>query len=110
MKLNFREGTLNLKFFSEYMVQCLAPVMKNGDTLVLDNLSSHKVKNAVKPLIDMGVSLVFPPKYSPDFNPIKLAWSKMKSVIRKFEARTHDLLIDGLKLAFNSFKYSDILY
>ena len=71
------KGTLNGKFFSVYVKQCLAPAMKEGDTLMLDNLSAHKVKGALKPLYDKGINVIFLPPYSHDFNPIEQAWSKM---------------------------------
>lgn len=69
------KGTLNGEFFTAYVKECLAPVMKSGDTLKLDNLSSHKVKDALKPLYDKGINVIFLPPYSHDFNPIEQAWS-----------------------------------
>jgi len=60
------KGTLNGEFFSVYVKECLAPSMKKGDTLMLDSLSAHKVKDALKPLYDKGISVIFLPPYSHD--------------------------------------------
>ena len=103
------KGTLNGEFFSAYVENCLAPSMKKGDTLMLDNLSAHKVDFALQPLIDKGVNVIFLPVYSPDFNPIELAWSKIKSYLRKVKARTYDALFDAIGEALNSITASDIL-
>ena len=83
--------------------------MKKGDTLILDNLSPHKVKDVLKPLIDIGVAIIFLPVYSPDFSPIELAWSKIKSFLRKVKARTFDDLFSALSEALDTILYSDIL-
>jgi transposase len=82
------KGTLNGEFFGVYVKEVLAPAMQKGDTLILDNLSPHKVKGVLKPLIDKGVNVIFLPVYSPDFSPIELAWSKIKAFLRKIKART----------------------
>ena len=58
------KGTLNGEFFSVYVKECLAPAMNKGDTLMLDNLSSHKVENVLKPLYGKGVNVVFLTPYS----------------------------------------------
>jgi transposase len=73
--------------FEEYVKQNLAPAMKSGDTLILDNYSVHKIIDVLNPLIEKGVNIVFLPPYSPDFSPIELAWSKIKAYLRKI--RTH---------------------
>ena len=67
------KGTLNGDFFRTYVKEVLAPEIKKGDTLILDNLSPHKVKYVLKPLIDKGVKIIFLPAYSPDFSPIEMA-------------------------------------
>jgi len=90
-----------------YVKECLAPVMKKSDTLMLDNLSSHKVKDALKPLYDKDIKLVFLPPYSHDFNPIELAWSKIKAYLRKVKARAFDKLFSALGLAFDTISHDD---
>jgi transposase len=103
------KGTLNGEFFGVYVKDCLAPAMKKGDTLMLDNLSAHKVQNALKPLYDKGINIVFLPPYSHDFNPIEQAWSKIKAYLRKIKARTFDELFSAMGAALDSVTSLDIL-
>ena len=102
------KGTLNGEFFGTYVKECLAPAMKKGDTLMLDNLSAHKVENALKPLYDKGVNIVFLPPYSSDFNPIEQAWSKIKAYLRKVKARTFGELFHATGDALNVVVDEDI--
>jgi len=102
------KGTLNGEFFALYVMKNLAPSMKRGDTLILDNLSAHKVKGAIQPLIDRGINVVFLPSYSSDFNPIELAWSKVKAYLRKVKARTAGTLGPAIAQALDSITPNDI--
>jgi len=101
------KGTLNGEFFTIYVKECLAPAMKKGDTLILDNLSAHKVKGAIEPLIDKGINVVFLPVYSQDFNPIEHAWSKVKAYLRKVKARTTKELLPAIAMALDSITSDD---
>jgi len=103
------KGTMNGAFFSAYVEQSLAPVMKKGDTLILDSLSAHKVGGALDPLIEKGIIVIFQPRYSPDFNPIEHAWSKIKSYLRKVKARIFDNLFNAIGEAFEQITKSDII-
>ncbi|MDR0797647.1 MAG: transposase, partial [Nitrososphaerota archaeon] len=94
--------------FSEYVKYCLVPVMKSGDILVFDNFSVHKVMGVLDPLVELGVKIVFLPVYSPDLNPIELLWSKMKTILRKLKAKTHEECQKALQLAMNSITRIDI--
>jgi transposase len=79
-------------FFSVYMREILAPSLKSGQIVLMDNLSVHKA-GWVRDLIeDKGCQLWLLPPYSPDLNPIEEAFSKVKSLIRKAKARTLDAL------------------
>lgn len=102
------KGTLNGEFFGTYIKQCLAPTLREGDIVIMDNCSSHKVKGIFQPIFDMKASVLFLPPYSPDFNPIEMSWSKMKSVLRKLKPRAYDELIAALQIALNSFSLDDI--
>ncbi|MDR2696994.1 MAG: transposase [Holophagales bacterium] len=102
------KGTLKGEFFTIYIKECLMPTMKKGDTLILDNLSAHKVKGAIQPLIDKGINVVFLPVYSQDFNPIEHAWSKVKACLRKAKAITRDTLIPAITEALDAIKPKDI--
>jgi transposase len=102
------KGTLDGRLFGIYIEKMLAPALKKGDTLILDNLSSHKVKKTLKPLEDKGVNVIFLPAYSPDFNPIELVWSKIKAYLRKVKARTADNLISAIADALCTITQNDI--
>jgi transposase len=102
------EGTLNGEFFGIYVKDSLAPTMNKGDTLILDNLSAHKVKGSLQPLVDKGINVLFLPVYSQDFNPIEQAWSKMKAHLRKIKARTKMTLIPAISEALDTITTKDI--
>jgi transposase len=68
------EGTLNGDLFKAYVDAMLVPALNEGDILVMDNSSVHKVKGATQSLADKGVQIAFIPPYSPDLNPIELLW------------------------------------
>ena len=86
------EGSANTDGFLTYLDQVLCPALRPGQTVVLDNLSVHK-HEAVRQKIEAGgCRLVFLPAYSPDFNPVEHAFSKLKQFLRKAKARTQDTL------------------
>jgi len=103
------KGTLTGEFFSIYVKECLAPAMKKGDTLMLDNLPAHKVKDALKPLYNKGINVIFLPPYSHDFNPIEQAWSKIKTYLRKVKSRTFDALFSAIASALDTISNIDII-
>ena len=103
------KGTLNGERFGKYVKEILTPALEKDDILVLDNLSVHKVKGVLDPLLEKGVKILFLPPYSSDFNPIENAWSKIKSVLRKLKARTFDALKSALSVALNSISLDDVL-
>ena len=102
------DGSLNGDIFKEYIAQCLAPTLKAGDIVIMDNLSSHKVEGVTAPIIAAGATLLYLPPYSPDFNPIELMWSKIKAYLRKMKARTKEALEEVLAEALDSITLSDI--
>lgn len=82
------DGPINGKWFEAYVAQVLVPALKPGDVVILDNLSSHK-RPAARELIEaVGATMMFLPPYSPDFNPIEKALSKLKALLRKAAERT----------------------
>lgn len=92
-------GAMNGRAFDAYVEQCLAPELKLGDVVVLDKLGAHK-PSRIRDLIEArGARLVFLPSYSPDFNPIEHAWSKLKALLRKAGARTLRKLARALRSA-----------
>lgn len=81
---------MNGEMFDCYVETQLAPTLRAGDVVILDNLSSHKTPSAARTLREIGAWFLFLPPYSPDLNPIEMAFSKLKALIRKAAARTYD--------------------
>jgi transposase len=74
----------------------LAPLLLPGDVVILDNLNVHKSPRAAQALAARGAWFLFLPKYSPDLNPIEMAFAKLKAHLRKAKARTYDALWKAL--------------
>ena len=77
------DGPINAEYFIAYVEQILVPVLREGDTVVLDNLSSHKSDEAARLIAGAGARLLFLPPYSPDLNPIEMAFAKFKELYGK---------------------------
>jgi transposase len=82
------DGPINRDAFVAYVRQVLLPDLKPGDIVIMDNLSSHKTPAAREAIEAAGAKLLFLPPYSPDFNPIEQAFSKLKAHLRKAAERT----------------------
>jgi transposase len=82
------DGPMNGPAFLAYVEQMLAPTLRRGDTVIMDNLPAHKVVGVRAAIMAKGVRLRLLPPYSPDFNPIENAFSKLKALLRKAAART----------------------
>lgn len=78
--------------FTAYIQQVLSPKLQVGNVVVLDNLSAHKVAGIRELIEARGAQLLYLPPYSPDLNPIELAWSKFKQYLRTAKARTAEAL------------------
>ena len=74
--------------FLAYVEQLLAPSLRSGDTVIMDNLPAHKIHGVREATQAAAASLLYLPPYSPDFNPIKMAFSKLKALLRAAAART----------------------
>ena len=97
------DGPMNREAFLAYVAQVLAPTLRSGDIVVMDNLRCHK-SAAVRDAIEAtGAELRFLPPYSPDFNPIENAFAKLKALLRKAAARTIDTLWDEVGRLINLF-------
>jgi transposase len=95
---------MNSAIFKAYLEQCLVPTLRPGDIVVMDNLSSHK-SDEVREIIEAaGASLLFLPPYSPDFNPIELAFSKLKAHLRKAAERSIPALWDRIGAILDTFQ------
>lgn len=86
------EGAMDGPLFDSYIRTQLVPDLKRGDVVILDNLNVHKSPRAAEALAEVGAWFLFLPKYSPDLNPIEMAFAKLKTLLRKAKARTYDAL------------------
>ena len=82
------DGAMNGDAFRAYVEQVLVPELAKGDIVIMDNLPAHKVSGVRTAIEEAGARLIYLPPYSPDFNPIEMAFSKLKAVLRKAAART----------------------
>lgn len=88
------DGPINSVAFQAYVDQVLVPELRPGDIVVMDNLSSHKGAGVREAIEAAGASLLYLPPYSPDFNPIEKAFSRLKAMLRKIGERTVNGLWD----------------
>ena len=86
------DAPMNRDIFDTYVETQLAPVLRPGDVVILDNLSSHKSERAAQAIQARGAWMLFLPPYSPDLNPIEMAFAKLKAHLRATAARTIDAL------------------
>ena len=86
------DGAVNGDVFAAYLDQVLGPTLVPGDVVVLDNLPAHKVAGLAELVGARGARLLYLPPYSPDFNPIELAFSKLKTGLCTAQARTREAL------------------
>jgi transposase len=101
------EGSTTSLVFEAYVRQVLAPSLRRGQVVVMDNLSAHKGER-IKELIEgRGCELVYLPSYSPEYNPIEEAFSKIERLVRKAEARTKEALIEAIGSALSAVSSRD---
>jgi len=86
------DGPINGETFEAYVERVLLPTLKPGDIVIMDNLGSHKGEVIRQMIEAAGARLMFLPAYSPDLNPIEMAFSKLKAHLRAARARTYDAL------------------
>jgi len=103
------EGAATKIIFETYIERVLAPSPRPGQVVVMDNLSAHKGEKVRELIEERGCELLYPPPYSPDLNPIEEAFSKMKNLLRKAQARTREGLIEALGKAISLVSSADAL-
>jgi transposase len=101
------DGAINGEAFLAYTEQILCPTPRPGDIVICDNLASHKVRGVREAIEACGASLLYLPAYSPDLNPIELAFSKLKRLLRSTVARTVDALWNAIGQLLKSFEPSE---
>ncbi len=97
------DGAMNGEGFYTYVEKVLCPELGKGDIVVCDNLASHKMKGIKELIESVEAQIRYLPPYSPDLNPIEMAFSKLKSFIKKKEARTFETLQDATAEALDTF-------
>lgn len=101
------EGAVDRKMFDAYIQEILAPTLRPGDIVVMDNLNAHKSSDACKAIYKRQAEVLFLPAYSPDFNPIEKMWSKVKQILRGIKPRTEEGLIAATATALSAVNASD---
>ncbi len=91
------DGAINGETFLAFVEQVLVPTLKPGDVVIMDNLGSHKVAGVRETIEAAGASLLFLPAYSPDLNPIEMAFAKLKALLRARAIRTVEALWNALR-------------
>lgn len=86
------EGTLTGHVFLYFVEHFLCPLLTPSDYVIMDNASAHKVQGVAELIEKTGATLLYLPPYSPELNPIELAWNKVKAFLRRQQARTKDAL------------------
>jgi len=97
------DGPMDGPIFLAYVEQFLAPELGAGDIVVCDNLSCHKVKGVREAIAARGAELEYLPAYSPDLNPIEMAYSKLKATLRQSARRSFDGLAGAVTNALDGF-------
>ena len=101
------EGPMNGGMFLAWVEHGLAPALRAGEVVILDNLATHKIRGVREALQARGARLLYLPPYSPDFNPIEPMWSKIKQVLRSHTPRSDEQLLLAAKAAFQSISLAD---
>jgi transposase len=101
------EGATDKVVFEAYVERFLAPALRPGQVVVLDNLGAHKGER-IRDLVEArGASLLFLPAYSPDVSPIEEAFSKIKALLKKEVARTREALVEAIGWALDAVTHED---
>jgi len=101
------QGGTNKAVFEAYVERVLGPTLGTGQVVVMDNLSAHKGEEVRELIEARGCEVLFLPAYSPDYNPIEEAFSKIKGLLRKAQARTREALIEALGEAISAVTAGD---
>lgn len=95
------EGSMKGEAFCEYVKHHLIPKLEEGDVVVMDNLSSHHRAEVKEWIESVGARVEYLPPYSPEFNPIEMMWSQLKSFVRKFRTRSMKSLEKVIEVAIS---------
>lgn len=101
------EGATTKAVFETYIEHSLAPSLQRGQIVVMDNLSAHKSERVRELIESRDCELLYLPPYSPDLNPIEEAFSKVKGILRKAQARSHEALLEAMGVALRAISSCD---
>jgi transposase len=101
------EGATTRVVFEAYAEKVLVPSLRRGQVVVMDNLSAHKGERVRELVESAGCELLYLPPYSPDLSPIEEAFSKVKGLLRKAEARSREALIEAMGKALDAVTAKD---
>ena len=101
------EGATDREVFEAYAEKMLAPSLRSGQVVVMDNLSAHKGERVRALVEEREAELLYLPPYSPDLNPIEEAFAKIKNLLRKAEARTRKALVEAMGQALSAVSARD---
>ena len=104
------DGSITGKRFLEFLKYTLAPSLRYGDIVVMDNLSIHKVKGVEEIILSANALPLFLPPYSPDFNPIELLWAKLKNFLRSQKIRDKKILKNAVRAGILKIVSSDCIH
>lgn len=101
------EGATDTAVFQAYVREILAPSLRPGDIVIMDNLGPHKNEETLALIAAAGATARFLPAYSPDLNPLEMMWSKVKALLRASEARTAEQLQHAIAAALGQVRAQD---
>jgi transposase len=101
------EGATDAEVFRVYVAQVLRPTLRPGDIVIMDNLRAHKAAGIREAIEQTGARLLLLPPYSPDLSPIERCWAKLKTDLRKAEARTREALDPAITKALRTITATD---
>jgi transposase len=101
------EDATDREVFEAYVERLLAPTLRRGQVVVMDNLTAHKGERVRELIEEQGCELLYLPPYSPDLNPIEEAFSKVKRILRKAESRTREALVEAIGAAIAAVRAKD---
>jgi transposase len=103
------EGATDAEVFRTYVQEVLCPTLRQGDLVIMDNLSPHKSELTLSLIRQAGAEVLFLPAYSPDMSPIEKMWSKVKNFLRSVQARTPSALLQAIGAALRSVTRQDAI-
>jgi len=101
------EGATTARVFETYLRKVLAPNLREGQIVVMDNLGAHRPKRVRELIEARGCELLYLPSYSPDYNPIEEAFAKIKHLLREAGARTREALVEAIGAALSAVSARD---